>query len=257
MPALTSSSSSASLGPHPPVHVNPSQETPQDLGLDYSSEASARVSEDTLRKIVHDKPSLNALTVGWHSYRVTTNWSLLAEAIVAAQDLTVLHWENHDNIPQVVLSALETQQPNCKLHYTMSFYDRYGYDYEDNEDAPQPRPESSNISGHPSLYALKVSINYGGEPNEHDMALVQQILETCPNLRELDLHVSWGGCVVASNQPFAFDFTKSNNRFPPLTSLRLDGYRLEDKVNGREWMEWVCCPRAAWDEVFTLKASLT
>lgn len=57
-------------------------------------------------------------------------------------------------------------------------------------------------------------------------------------MSELDLHVSWSGCEVSFNQPFAFNFTRSKNNFPPLTSLRLDGYTLGAKVDGDVWREW-------------------
>jgi len=224
--AFASNSSGASLGSPPPVSIKLSQEMPRDIALDYSSSASANAAEDTLRTIIRDKPSLNALTVGRQGYEVSANWTLLAEAIGTAQDLAELHWESYGYMPRVVLSALETEQSDCKLYFSMSFY----------EDSFQP--EHNNILGHPNLYALKTSIWYGGVANEHDMALVQQILETCPNLRKLDLSVSWGGCVIAWPQPYAFDFTKSTKGFPPLSSLRLNGYRLDDKVNGGEWMEW-------------------
>lgn len=89
------------------------------------------------------------------------------------------------------------------------------------------------ISGHPNIYALKATISYGEEGNEYPMSLVQQTLKNSPSLRELGLHVTWGGgCVVSNNnQPYAFDFMSSNGRFPLLTSFKDDGYGFGDKTN--------------------------
>lgn len=142
---------------HQPLSANFNlEEMARDIRLDYSSSEAMRTAEDTLQSIIQNRCSLDRLTVGYNGYRVTTNWTLLAQAIGAAQNLAALHWENYYYIPQAVLSILERQQPKCKLHYTMSFPNLDNYIYDNKEGTSLPRMERSNISGHPNLYATKL-----------------------------------------------------------------------------------------------------
>lgn len=214
------------------------QGIPRTINLEYRSIESTKTSEDLLRTIVKNQSKLDDLTVKWSGLGIPTNWTLLSEAIRTTKELGALQWKNDYLIPDVVLSALENQKPHCKMYYTIPFRDRD--DDRDHIDFIRraPLPERRNILGHPNLYALKAAIKYRGKRKDHDMALAQQIMKTCPNLRELDLGVSQGGCMVAWNQPYAFDFTKSKNNFPPLTSLIFDGYHQGVKVEGGRWMEW-------------------
>jgi hypothetical protein len=91
------------------------------------------------------------------------------------------------------------------------------------------------------LYSIKASIEYGGYPNPDDLSLIYRVLTTCPNIRELDLSLGWGGCVVSDGQPYAFNLSSSGlvkATLPPLEVLKLSGYKLDDKLDGGAWMEW-------------------
>jgi hypothetical protein len=100
--------------------------------------------------------------------------------------------------------------------------------------------ERESILNSSILYSIKARIEYGGNSNPDDLSLIYRVL-TCPNIRELDLSLRWGGCVVSDGQPYAFNFSSSGlakATLPPLEVLKLSGYELDNKLDGGAWMEW-------------------
>jgi hypothetical protein len=90
----------------------------------------------------------------------------------------------------------------------------------------------------PILYSIKRQAENGGYISTAKMDYIQKLLTTCPNIRELNLRLSWGGCDAESGQLYAFNFTDTTVRLPPLEVLDLQQYDLEGKPNGQKWMEW-------------------
>ncbi|KAF2469512.1 uncharacterized protein BDR25DRAFT_304562 [Lindgomyces ingoldianus] len=86
--------------------------------------------------------------------------------------------------------------------------------------------------GCPEILVATVPGNrYRSEPQFDSMQSVHLALTSCPNITTLDLRVTWLGCSEAPdrwNLPFKL---KGGDKYPPLKSLRLEGYYFDH----REW----------------------
>ena len=78
---------------------------------------------------------------------------------------------------------------------------------------------------------LNVHISYGGEEGSSEMSELYKTLITNHDIQSLSLKVAHHGCVLSSN-PFAFSFQPGDS-FPPLTTLRLDGYDFDNLHDAR------------------------
>ena len=157
--------------------------------------------------------------------------------------------------PSRILTALELKQPSSRLHYTASFINWDPYD--ENVPFAQPVGQEPNhqtrakaresIIGSTALHSLKAAVKYGGCPNLDDLDLVFRVLGSCPNLKKLDLSINWEGCVVSGGTPYAFDFVSQPDiKFPPLESLILNGYHLNEQSDGGE--DWYYQEASPWKE---------
>ncbi|KAL8707433.1 MAG: hypothetical protein Q9225_007755 [Loekoesia sp. 1 TL-2023] len=81
----------------------------------------------------------------------------------------------------------------------------------------------------PPPKALNVHIHNTANYDPAPLSNLYNTLTTDHTIRSISLKFSEGGCVVGFN-PFAFPF-QPGDRFPPLTTLRLDGYDFDD-ANG-------------------------
>jgi hypothetical protein len=219
--------------------------------IDFSDRDKAKSSNAYLRYMESDRgqsaqEAVRNMTI--EGYPSLTNWALVESALSKAQHMDEIHWQHQAAIPISLIKSLEANHPTCKLYYEMIFsnwdpFDKHvpfaqPIDKEHEHDTQTTRREA--ILNSSILYSIKASIEYGGSPNSDDLRLIHHALATCPNIRELDLSLRRSGCLASDGQPYAFNFSSglAKANLPPLEVLKLNGYALDDKLDGGEWMEW-------------------
>lgn len=211
--------------------------------INYESKKAARETDRFLSflETPQGEDALGVLrAVSIVGYSSIANWTLALSVLSKASNLARVDWQINAHISSHILRSLEEARPYLRLFYTIPFGYSALYDpYVPEKEQVQTMllKEREEILGSTILHAVKGSIGYGERHNPQDMALVQSILTTCPNLKQLDLTVRWdGGCRVGREQPYAFDFSSSsafhNKRIATLESIKLDGYRLDNMPNG-------------------------
>lgn len=184
------------------------------------------------------------------------NGTLLSRVLHRLPSIKSLYWREGEPIPSEIVRFLEANHPLCRLYYELDFgywgrevgttsRKRRTSNPEDEEalaaDERHRDITRQSVINSTILYSLKVSVSNGGRRREpYKMDLILSILTTCPNVKELDISVSRGGGCVHYNTDdlYAFNFTSSNATLAPLESLTIYGYRLHNKPNGQDWMEW-------------------
>lgn len=73
--------------------------------------------------------------------------------------------------------------------------------------------------------SISTNIIYNGDDDDQRLSDVYDTLTNCSHIKSLDLKLSRHGCIVG-DQPYSFSFSPED-RFPALSSLRLDGYCFE------------------------------
>lgn len=66
-----------------------------------------------------------------------------------------------------------------------------------------------------------------------NMTITHSVLTHCPNVETLDVYIDQGGCLGPETDLWAFPFTEGD-RYPPLKSLKLDGYEFGGLTVARE-----------------------
>lgn len=155
------------------------------------------------------------------------NWAgnlpLVEHAFSKMHGLEKVHWEIAQPITENILRSLEENNPGSKLYYSFNAF----------ESDPIPSLVNSTL-----LYSLKGDFSYGYHDNYTPLGFVFAALSNAPNIRELDLYLHADGCELGSS-PWAFPFsTNPPVRFSPLEVLRLDGYALDERFDGRTAWAW-------------------
>lgn len=151
------------------------------------------------------------------------NLPLVEHAFRKLHGLEKVHWEIHQPITDKILRSLEENNPNSKLYYSFNALDFH------------PIPSLANSS---LLYSLKGDFSYGYQLNPEPLDFVFTALSNAPNIRELDLYLHEHGCEVGGNL-WAFKLsTNPSVRFSPLEVLKLDGYDLDGRFDGRTTWAW-------------------
>lgn len=220
--------------------------------LDFNNLVGVERSNVYLRYMDSDcgrsaQEAVQTLTI--QGYSSLTNWTLVESALSKAQYIHEIHWHHHGPIPTRLIKSLERNHPTCRLYYELRFPSSDPFD----SSVPFAQPvgkegehdirctERESVLNSTLLYSLQAHTCYGDYPNPDGLRLIHRILATCPNTRELDLSLSWGGCLALGDPPYAFDFSSyplANERLPPLEVLKLNGYALANKLNGGRWIEW-------------------
>jgi hypothetical protein len=206
--------------------------------MNYESKNSARETDRFLSflETPQGEDALGVLrAVSITGYSSIANRTLALSVLSNVPNLAKVNWHINAYIPSLILRNLEEAHPALLLYYTIPF----GHDavYDPYVAQNTQVKEREDILGSRILYSIKGSIGYGECHNPQDMALVQSILMTCSNVKQLDLTVRWsGGCRVGKEQPYAFDFSSSSpfhgKRMASLESIKLEGYRLDNMLNG-------------------------
>jgi len=189
---------------------------------------------------------------------VMGDMSLLSEVFAKLPNISKLHWRMSFPIPHNLVKLLESVHPQCHLYYNLSFR-TYGDSEirfakkkvgDKNLDDLENLIAINGIFGTSTdalmncavLFCLKANIVYGGlytGQHGYKIDFVHRVLESCPNIRELDIMIGHHGFKSALEIPqYALNFQDRNKKLLPLEILKLNGYGLEEKPNGDRWMEW-------------------
>jgi len=222
----------------------PDQSSLHNIVLDYSDIEPADKSNAILNYLATPSAPLTTIheiSIMGRIYPVAKhqpNWTQLV-AILPLLSLSELHWTIETSIPNEIVLILEQMSPPCRLYYATSHYPKWQDEMMWKEvsgiDSGNPRG-FENLVGSPILYSLRSDIRYGGYPDFESLDRIFRVLSQTLTLRALDLSFSHsGGCLLSGGQPDAFDFASYTNiTFPPLESLALKGYNLDESSNGGE-----------------------
>ncbi|KAH6683063.1 hypothetical protein B0J14DRAFT_137750 [Halenospora varia] len=211
---------------------------PHKISLDYSSFSSKTGSEAFLKYLLntsqHHDSSWNIETIpgaGWEP--LTGNWTLLSTVVERLPNVTQFRWATSFPIPKVLLATSEKAHPKCRLYY---------------EIVGDLSNSLSLLLHSQNLYSMKArvigdAITRGKVKYVPSEAwdVVRRILETSPNIRELDLNVIHD--ILPVDVQEAFNLAGNHSTIPPLRSLSLRGYNFEAEPTGEEFVPYIQPPQ--------------
>lgn len=230
----------------------------QRVYIDYSDSQAIERSELFLKYLISTTKSKDST---WEVQIMQgyswANWHLLSTFIEGLPTILTFKWAASFPIPTIILKALELNHPTCRLFYELDSHtadttqravvdgdDEWRHQDTELDDSylqnDSRAREIESIVNSTTLYSIRADFSILGNPGS-ELVLLHQMLTTCPNVRELDLHLNdqrCRGCYINQKQPRAFNFSKNSKTLPALEVLSLKGYSFESDTSGEELMAW-------------------
>ncbi|TGO85916.1 hypothetical protein BPOR_0352g00070 [Botrytis porri] len=197
------------------------------------------------------------ITGSYEPYIQSANWTGITNLLTNLSNLSILHWKIRKAISSEILSNLNITNPDIRiyLHNLPPTRDPNQYYYKASQDSNAIRnhlhEDARSILGSPLLYSLHADVMNFYPADPAPMRLLFEILRSHPpNMRELQLRLSYHGCEAFPFLSSEFNTDRENMtsiRLPPLEKLVVEGYNFEESPDGGTgWYGNIETPKVDW-----------